>query len=310
MIRQDKRTFLKTLGALVLGALLPKAATANTTLAGPHHLVVLGDLHLPGSNLAVKDKVLQTINTWGDVEAVVAVGDLCEEDGSPREYRAVKSFFAQLAKPLLPVVGNHDFIYSWFKKGTKSVRGDAESREGRLRNFRETFGLSSVYYSKTVGDYALIFLSTDSPDHLAEISPAQIAWLRQELERHRQRPTIVFFHAPLEGTLDNYNSSVNTPNFVAQPATTIRALLAEHPQVFLWVSGHTHTPPSRASFASAVNLYDGRVMNIHCPDLQEREVVWTNSLFLYPDRVVVKTFDHAKGVWLKKNERAIANKRS
>ena len=99
---------------------------------------------------------------------------------------------------------------------------------------------------------------------------------------------------------------MNLPNFVAQPAATIRTLLAENPQVFLWVSGHTHTPPSRASFASPVNLYDGRVMNIHCPDMQEREVVWTNSLFLYPGRVVVKTFDHAKGAWLKKHEREIA----
>ncbi len=308
MIRQDKRTFLKTLGALLLGAVLPKAATAKTATA-PHHFVVLGDLHLPGGNLAVKERVLQTINAWRDVEAVVAVGDLCEGDGSPAEYQALKGFFAKLAKPLLPVVGNHDFIYSWAKKGSTSVRGDAEHREERRHRVRETFSLASVYYSKTVGDYALIFLSTDSPGHLAEISPAQTEWFRQELARHRQRPTIVFFHAPLEGTLDTYNDKVNKPNFVAQPAATIRTLLTDHPQVFLWVSGHTHTAPSRESFASPVNLYDGRVMNIHCPDMQEREVVWTNSLFLHPDRVVVKTFDHAKGVWLAKYEREIVSRR-
>ena len=307
MIRQDKRTFLKSLAALVLGALLPKGAMGKAS--APHHLVVLGDLHLPGSNLAVKEKVLQTINAWSDVDAVVAVGDLCEEDGSPREYQALKSFFAPLAKPLLPVVGNHDFIYSWFKKGSKSVRGDAESREGRLRRFRETFGLASVYYSKVVGGYALIFLSTDSPDHLAGLSPVQTEWFRQELKRHHQRPTIVFFHAPLEGTLDSYNDKVNKPNFVAQPAARLRTVLAEHPQVFMWVSGHTHTTPNRESFASPINRYDGRVTNIHCPDMQEREVVWTNSLFLYPDRVVVRTFDHAKGAWLKKFEREIAHSR-
>ena len=307
MIRHDKRKFLHSLGALLLGALLPKVGTASAASATPPHFVVLGDMHLPGNNLPVKEQVLQTINAWNDVSAVVAVGDLCEGDGSPEEYKALKAFFAKLAKPLLPVVGNHDFIYSWFKKGTKSVRGDAESREGRLRSFRETFGLASVYYSKTVGDYALIFLSTDSPGHLAEISPAQTEWFRQELARHRQRPTIVFFHAPLEGTLDTYNDKVNKPNFVAQPAATIRTLLAENQQVFLWVSGHTHTSPSRESFASPVNRYDGRVMNIHCPDMQDRDVVWTNSLFLHPDRVVVKTFDHAKGVWLKKFERVIDN---
>ncbi len=82
MIRHNKRAFLKSLGALVLGAFLPKAATASATSAAPHHLVVLGDMHLPGNNLALKAQVLQTINSWRDVEAVVAVGDLCEGDGS------------------------------------------------------------------------------------------------------------------------------------------------------------------------------------------------------------------------------------
>ena len=308
MIRQDKRTFVKSLGALLLSALLPKTAKANASTSAYHHLVVLGDLHLPGDNLAIKEQVLQTINAWNDLDMVVAVGDLCAEDGSAAEYRMIKSFFAKLAKPLLPIAGNHDFIYSWFKKGAKSVRGDAESREERLRSFRDTFGLSGVYCSRTVGDYALIFLSTDSPGHLAEISPAQTEWFRQELERNRHRPTIVFFHAPLDGTLDSYNSSVNTPNFVAQPAVTIHNLLAQNPQVFMWVSGHTHTAPSRESFASAINLYDGRVMNIHCTDMQDRNVVWTNSLFLYPDRVVVKTFDHGKGVWMRKLEREVSRK--
>lgn len=308
MSRLSRRIFIKSIGTLLLGALLPRLASANASAY--HHLVILGDLHLPGNNLAVKEQVLQTINTWSDVETVVAVGDLCEKEGSFAEHQVLKSFFAQLAKPLLPIVGNHDFIYSFFQKGSKSVRGDEQNRAEKLRRFRDTFGLASEYYSKTVGDYALIFLSTDSPDHLAEISATQMAWFRRELERHRQRPTIVFFHAPLEGTLDNYNRNVNTPNFVAQPEATIRALLTEHQQVFMWVSGHTHTPPTRSSYASPINLYDGRVMDIHCTDMQERSVVWTNSLFLYPDRVVVKTFDHAAGAWMPKLEREIANRRA
>lgn len=308
MIRHNKRAFLQTLGALGLAVLLPGKLLAGTVAPSFHHLVVLGDLHLPGNNLTIKENALQTLNQWDDVEAVVAVGDLCESDGSPEEYRMIRAFFEKLKKPLLPIAGNHDFIYSWSKKGTKSVRGDAENREEKLRRFRETFGLSSAYYSKTVGDYALIFLSTDAPGHLAEISPEQTAWFRNELERHRQRPTIVFFHAPLDGTLERYNTRVNKPNFIAQPAETIRTLLADNPQVFLWVSGHTHTAPDRESFASPVNLYDGRVMNIHCTDLQDRETVWTNSLFLYPERVVVRTYDHAKGEWLPEFEREILNR--
>ena len=36
-----------------------------------------------------------------------------------------------------------------------------------------------------------------------------------------------------------------------------------------------------------------------------RERIWTNSLFFYPDRVVVKTFDHKAGAWMEKLERTI-----
>jgi hypothetical protein len=30
----------------------------------------------------------------------------------------------------------------------------------------------------------------------------------------------------------------------------------------------------------------------------KHENIWTNSLFLYPDKVVVKTFDHEKAEWM------------
>jgi hypothetical protein len=56
----------------------------------------------------------------------------------------------------------------------------------------------------------------------------------------------------------------------------------------LWVSGHTHTPADNPSFAADLNLYAGRVTNIHNSDL-DREVIWTNSLYLYADKVTVKT---------------------
>ena len=78
----------------------------------------------------------------------------------------------------------------------------------------------------------------------------------------------------------------------------------EYPQVFLWVSGHTHTTPKDESFASEINVYEKRITNIHNSDMN-RETIWTNSLFLYPDKVVVKTFNHKKGAWLQEFERTI-----
>jgi hypothetical protein len=185
------------------------------------------------------------------------------------------------------------------------VRAEAASRETKLRKFRETFGLPSIYYSKKAGGYLLVFLSPEGSDHLAEMSDQQIGWLRAELEKNKDTPTIIFFHAPLKGTLRDYNSNANTPNFIAQPYEKIHEILMQNSQVFLWVSGHTHTSPKEESFASPINVYTKRVTNIHNTDMN-RETIWTNSLFLYPDKVVVKTYQHRNGIWLQDFERTIS----
>ncbi len=270
-----------------------------------HHLVVLGDPHLPGKNPEGKNLVIKTINTWKDVEVVVAVGDICEDRGIVEEYDVAKNFFSRLEKPLFSVVGNHDFIYAdnLNTKG-KRERAVTETRQVKLDRFKDTFGLKNIYYSKMLGKYRLIFLSLDSPDYLAAISPKQLDWLQSELSANQKQPTIVFCHAPLQGTLRDYNSKVNTANYILQPAEKIHTLLLSHPQVFLWVSGHTHTSPKEESFSSAVNLYQKQITNIHNTDMN-RETIWTNSLFLYSDKAVIRTYNHKKGVWLNEFERTV-----
>ena len=264
------------------------------------HLVILGDPHLPGNYLESKKKAIETINSWNDVDTVVAVGDLCEDRCTHEELGAVKTFFTGLKQPFLPIVGNHDYLYDdrLNAKGKRHKAG-ADIRDAKLRTFRELFGLKENSYDKKVGNYFLIFISPDAPENLAALSQKQMEWLRLELDNNKKRATIIFFHAPLEGTVRN-----NNPNFSAQPSGRIHDLLMEYPQVFLWVSGHTHTTPRDESFASEINVYEKRITNIHNSDMN-RDAIWTNSLFLYPDKVVVKTFNHKKGVWLPEFERVV-----
>ena len=40
-------------------------------------------------------------------------------------------------------------------------------------------------------------------------------------------------------------------------------VLADNPQVFLWVSGHTHTAATNPNFAAPVNRYKGRIVNLY-----------------------------------------------
>ena len=171
---------------------------------------------------------------------------------------------------LSPIVGNHDYIY-YQAAGKKFTKAPADSRKEKLQTFKETFSIPEVYYTKQVGGYFLVFLSPDDlfSEHLAQISEKQLDWLRSELGKNKSKPTIVFFHAPLRGTLEGNNHPGESGNFIAQPDGKIYALLKDNPQVFLWVSGHTHTAPVHESF-SRPPLYDGRVTNIHNPDMDGR----------------------------------------
>lgn len=275
------------------------------SLYGGTHIVVFGDPHLPGKHPQMKEEVLEHINEWKDVDMVVAMGDLCSKTGTVEEYTYVKTYFSKLKKPLSVITGNHDFIYmDELDSNDKLQHASKEIQEAKLKRFQTTFNLPKLYYSMVKESYLLLFLSVDDPNHLAELSKEQLAWLEQELQAHPKMPTIVFFHAPLENTLETYNRWVNTPNFVAQPKKKINELLQANPQLFLWVSGHTHTSAKEASFASKVNQYE-HVTNIHNSDMN-KDIIWTNSLFLEENFVSIKTYDHSKQEWIDTLDRHIA----
>jgi 3',5'-cyclic AMP phosphodiesterase CpdA len=233
------------------------------------------------------------------------MGDLCSKTGTVEEYTYVKTYFSKLKKPLSVITGNHDFIYmDELDSNDKLQHASKEIQEAKLKRFQTTFNLPKLYYSMVKESYLLLFLSVDDPNHLAELSKEQLAWLEQELQAHPKMPTIVFFHAPLENTLETYNRWVNTPNFVAQPKKKIHELLQANPQLFLWVSGHTNTSAKEASFASKVNQYE-HVTNIHNSDMN-KDIIWTNSLFLEENFVSIKTYDHSKQEWIDTLDRHIA----
>ena len=305
----SKKIFLPLV--ILLGLLALVLGGAATLLSygaqAPYQIVILGDPHLPGKFLAEKEAVLRAINSWPNVGLVVAVGDICEDLGTDKEYSTARQFFNKLTKPLVAIPGNHDFIYDDVKMPNgKRIKGSSSEKQKKLATFQKTFGVSSLYHSKVVENYQLIFLATDDvqSDQLTRISPQQLGWLRSELNRHKQNPTIIFFHGPLSGTLSNYNKYANSSDFIAQPQDDIRVILQENPQVFLWVCGHMHVPATNKDFRSEINLYEKRVYTLHNTDMN-RETIWTNSLLLFPDKVVIKTYNHRLGAWSSELEKTL-----
>lgn len=176
----------------------------------------------------------------------------------------------------------------------------------KLDRFKNAYGLDNIFYSRHVGSYLLIFLTPDKTDskYLCELSDGQVEWLKTTLKENASTPTLIFFHAPLAGTLDDYNRDINTANFIAQPEIEIDDIINSNPQIVLWVSGHTHTPATNSSFNSHINLYQNKVWNIHNSDM-DRKTIWTNSLYLYPNQVVVKTYNHKVGQFMDNMQRTI-----
>jgi Icc protein len=311
-IPQARRPFLKTIFPALLGFLCifcPGLHIAGTAAAErPFGIALIGDTHLPGKDLPAKENLLRTINGWDDIDRVVVLGDICKGTGTAAEYAAAKEFFSHLDKPLRLIAGNHDYIYEDETNSEgRVVKSFPTTRRLKLARFAETFGMKEIYGSERVGNYLLVYLSTDDLEsaHLAKLSEEQVAWLAALLARNRNLPTIVFFHAPLAGTLKTYNEYANKPSFIAQPVVRLYELIRENPQLFLWVAGHLHVPATNESYNSPVNVYEKQVTVIHNADL-ERKRPWTNVLYLYPEKVIVRTYDHWQKSWQPDLDRTIA----
>ena len=285
-----------------------------------YRIVVLGDPHLPykpklwdkkarqNRVIAAKKKLLEQINAWDDVNLVVAVGDITGGFGLEKEYDFAKTYFAGMRHPYTAVTGNHDYIFAdHWSLGFHWPWGSAKNRQQKMERFRVLFGLDSLYQSRRAGPCLLIFLSADMTSgnrYQTQISASQLDWFRSQLATHPAVPTIVFSHAPLKGTLADDFKDANKNQEIAQPHETLRKIIHKNPQIFLWVSGHLHVPATDANFKSPVNLYENQVLNVHNTDL-DREAQWTNSLYIYSDRILIRTFDHHSQAWMSALDRVV-----
>ncbi|MCF0254348.1 MAG: metallophosphoesterase, partial [Duodenibacillus sp.] len=271
---------------------------------------MLSDLHLPVKarkhpDPADRERIVEAklktradVNGWDDVLAVAVTGDLVAESGSPAELEAASAYLKGFRAPVWAVLGNHEFGY----RGEADAAGrllplPAAQRPAKREAALAYFGLASPGYAHSVNGWRLVFLQPTSDSFPAGLSEASLAWLDAELGRHAGEPAIIFFHAPLMGTLRAYKKDINTPRTTAQPEAALAAVLKNHPRARFWVSGHTHTSPREPSFADgAANLYAGQVVNLHNPGLERRKQ-WSRSLYLCRDRLVARTYNHTAGRW-------------
>ena len=190
-------------------------------------IVWISDTHITESGsvqgAACQDRLRQMVGEinrhHSDASACVASGDLTDT-GTAGEYRMFRDLTADLAVPLVPMIGNHD------DRGT----------------FLSALDLPGVVmpgfaqFRLDLGGVTLLCLDTNLPGQDAgALDQSRLDWLAAQLDACGDRPTLVFAHHPPGplglGPLDTM------PLFDHAPLT---ALLARARQPLHLCCGHVH----------------------------------------------------------------------
>ncbi len=116
-------------------------------------------------------------------DLVLGTGDLVDH-GTVEEYLHLREILAELQMPIYLTVGNHDDRAAFLK-----VFGDHSGVKTASGPF--------LNYAFDAGDIRLIGFDTAVPGvSYGEACEERVAWLDAELERHPDRPTIIFMHHP------------------------------------------------------------------------------------------------------------------
>jgi 3',5'-cyclic AMP phosphodiesterase CpdA len=192
----------------------------------PPLVIQISDLHL-GAEWAVGDPVpsvraaIAAVKRFpAPVEAVIVSGDL-SETGADADYELARELLAELGAPVYVLPGNHD------------------DRAAMRRAFElPGEGGEPIQYAAELGPVRLLALDTTRPGSDAgELDEARLAWLEAELARAPERPALIALHHP---PLALGIAVWDEIGLAAAGRAGLERVVAGHPQVLGFVSGHVH----------------------------------------------------------------------
>jgi len=143
--------------------------------------------------------------------------------------------------------GNHDLVGT---RNASVARDDPRYAKGL---FRMRLGLERNYYAFEKGNWRFIVLDDVLPEpdgsYIGEYAEEQLAFLRSELNRQAQKPTVLCGHIPSFSVLPGLNgwnkidgATIKTPaSLVAHNAAALLQVFAEtNANVKIVVAGHLH----------------------------------------------------------------------
>ncbi len=184
----------------------------------------------------------------------VIIGDVCDKWGYEKDLRQMNAFLSELKSPVIYGIGNHETLL-------RSEFGPGYNMQA-FNNFisaqKAINGLDKLLYSFNAGSWHFVIWPDPLRSGFWETHPHYFDWLERDLEKYRDRPTMVFQHVPVHpagiSPHINYAESV----FVKR---TFLEILSRHGNVKYCLSGHVHIPV-RASFKTAVSFRGIQLINI------------------------------------------------
>lgn len=241
-----------------LGVKIPGNDFSFVLMADPQG----GDSFLNGTS----NTRMRIHNTWVDESIrlvnelepeplfTLMVGDIVDGQGPEEYFLAMETLFSKLQTPILYEIGNHESRYSAsFEPGYNH-----ES----LRNYYEAQmrvnGMDKLLYSFDLGQWHFIIWPDPLRSRFWERHPHYFDWLEEDLEKHREMPTMVYHHVPAHPIgIDPLTEYAESP-YVKRTFTDILSRYGNVKYVF---SGHVHIP-LRASIKTAVEYKGMKFINL------------------------------------------------
>jgi hypothetical protein len=205
-------------------------------------------------NAFIQESVDLTNRLDFDPLFTIVAGDVCDDWGYEKDLLQMNAFLSKLKSPVLYGIGNHEtLLKSEFGPGYNMV-----PFSNFLAAQKSINGLDKLLYSFNAGKWHFVVWPDPLRKNFWETHPHYFNWLERDLEKHSERPTMVFQHVPIQpiGITPhiNYAESVFVRN-------TFLDILSKHGNVKYCLSGHVHIPV-KASFKTAISMRGINLINL------------------------------------------------
>jgi 3',5'-cyclic AMP phosphodiesterase CpdA len=183
-------------------------------------------------------EVILRLNTMDDLDFVLITGDALDV-ATPFELERFTALIKDLHQPWHFIPGNHDGYIDPRHPEAFAPHEAVPQIDPRMATPRPD--VQRAYWSRPIKNgVRLIGLDSRMADTWnGEISSEQLAWLRSELETHRDDLVIVAIHHPISNLIAR-NSQLFWSNFICDNGPEVEALLDAYPNVRMVAAGHHH----------------------------------------------------------------------